>query len=64
MDEARAVLERLDRIEEATDRDELIAELRELVREVEAWVRAEAGLTGLLRGPGPTAATVAAPLIE
>jgi hypothetical protein len=41
MDEARAVLERLERIEQADDRDELIAELRELVREVEAWVRTE-----------------------
>ena len=40
MDEARAVLERLERIEDVADRDELIAELRELVREVEAWVRA------------------------
>ena len=45
MDEARAVLERLDRIEGIADRDELIAELRELVREVEAWVRKEARLT-------------------
>jgi len=41
MDEARAVLERLERIEGVQDRDELIAELRELVREVEAWVRTE-----------------------
>ena len=41
MDEAKAVLERLDRVEQADDRDELIAELREFVREVEAWVRAE-----------------------
>jgi hypothetical protein len=41
MDEARAVLERLERIEQADDREELIAELRELVREVEAWVRTE-----------------------
>ena len=41
MDEARAVLERLERIEQADDQEELIAELRELVREVEAWVRAE-----------------------
>jgi hypothetical protein len=41
MDEARAVLERLERIEAADDREELIAELRELVREVEAWVRTE-----------------------
>lgn len=44
MDEARAVLERLERIEQAEDRDELIAELRELVREVEAWVRVEAAM--------------------
>ena len=41
MDEARAVLDRLDRIEEITDRDELIAELRELVREVEIWAKRE-----------------------
>src|SRR4051794_39888466 len=44
MDEARAALERLERIEETSDRDELIAELRELVREVEAWVRAEGAM--------------------
>jgi uncharacterized protein (UPF0335 family) len=44
MEEARAVLERLERIEETSDRDELIAELRELVREVEAWVRAEGAM--------------------
>ena len=44
MDEARAVLERLERIEDVADRDELIAELRELVREVEAWVTAEAAM--------------------
>jgi triphosphoribosyl-dephospho-CoA synthetase len=44
MDEARAVLERLERIEETSDRDELIAELRELVREVEVWVKAEAAM--------------------
>jgi triphosphoribosyl-dephospho-CoA synthetase len=44
MEEARAVLERLERIEETSNRDELIAELRELVREVEAWVRAEAAM--------------------
>jgi hypothetical protein len=44
MDEARAVLERLERIEDVEDRDELIAELRELVREVEAWVRKEAAM--------------------
>ena len=44
MDEARAVLERLERIEQVTERDELIAELRELVREVEVWVAAEAAM--------------------
>ncbi|MES1248101.1 MAG: hypothetical protein ABUS54_10550 [Actinomycetota bacterium] len=41
MDEARAVLERLDRIERTADRDELMAQLRELVREVEEWAKAE-----------------------
>jgi hypothetical protein len=45
VDEARAVTERLNRIE-ALDREHapaelLLAELRELVREAEAWVRAE-----------------------
>ena len=44
MDEARAVLERLDRIERTTARDALIAELRELVREVAEWVAAEADM--------------------
>jgi hypothetical protein len=41
MDEARAVLERLERIERTTDRADLLAELRELVREVEAWTKVE-----------------------
>jgi Asp-tRNA(Asn)/Glu-tRNA(Gln) amidotransferase C subunit len=45
MDEAHAVMQRLERIE-ALDRERarpetLIAELRELVREAEEWVRAE-----------------------
>lgn len=45
MDEARAVIERLERIE-ALDRDEappgaLLDELRGLVAEAEAWLRAE-----------------------
>lgn len=45
MDEAQAVIERLNRIE-ALDRENapattLLAELRELVREAEAWVRTE-----------------------
>ena len=47
MDEAEAVLERLARIE-ALDREgaparSLIDELRELVREAEAWSRTEGG---------------------
>jgi len=45
MDEARTVLRRLERIE-ALDRerahpDTLLAELRELLREAEEWVRVE-----------------------
>jgi transposase len=45
MDEARAVIRRLDRID-ALERDgatapALLAELRELVREAEAWARLE-----------------------
>ena len=49
MDEARAVVRRLRRIE-ALDREEapaasLLAELRELLTEAEAWVRAEPGGT-------------------
>jgi hypothetical protein len=45
MDEARAVIHRLDRIE-ALDRDdapagELLDELRRLLREAETWLRAE-----------------------
>ena len=50
MDEARAVLERLERIE-ALDRTgvpraELVDELRALVCEAEAWSRAEGGQAG------------------
>ena len=45
MDEAYAVIERLDRIHrlesEGAHSKTLIAELRELVREAEDWVRAE-----------------------
>jgi hypothetical protein len=45
MDEARAVLERLERIEALDARaaapDELLAELRALVREAESWARRE-----------------------
>lgn len=45
MDEARTVLERLDRIEELERLEapagDLLAELRGLVRDAEAWLRAE-----------------------
>ena len=45
MDEARAVLARLDRIEELererAPADVLLAEVRALLAEAEAWVRAE-----------------------
>jgi hypothetical protein len=49
MDEARAVIARLDRID-ALDRERapaavLLAEVRELLVEAEAWVRAEPGGT-------------------
>ena len=47
MDEARAVLARLDRIEalerEGASPDVLLEELRGLVREAEDWVRTEGG---------------------
>jgi hypothetical protein len=49
MDEARAVLARLERIESLDRRGApapiLLAELRELVVEAEAWVRVEPGVT-------------------
>ena len=45
MDEARAVIRRLDRIDtlerEGAAAPTLLAELRELVREAEAWARLE-----------------------
>ena len=45
MDEARVVLNRLDRIEsldrEAAPAAELLEELRDLLREAETWLRAE-----------------------
>jgi len=50
MDEARSVLERLEGIEALERRgspaEVLLAELRELVTEAEAWVRVEPGPTG------------------
>ncbi|MGH3136579.1 MAG: hypothetical protein ACRDPV_08815 [Gaiellaceae bacterium] len=50
MEESRAVLERLERIE-ALDRDgaasvEIVAELRALVEEATAWSRVEGGDAG------------------
>ena len=47
MDEARAVLERLGRIEalerEGAPAPAVLAEVRELLREAEAWIECEAG---------------------
>lgn len=54
MDEARSVLRRLDRIEhldrESAPRALLLAELRALVTDAEAWVRVEAGPTDVAEG--------------
>ena len=55
MDEARAVLDRLSRIE-ALDRDaapagELLDELRGLLREAETWLRAEPDPHGMIKAP-------------
>jgi hypothetical protein len=45
MDEARAIIDRLERIEvlerEGATAQALLAEVRELLREGEAWIRAE-----------------------
>jgi hypothetical protein len=50
MEEARRVLERLDRIESMQRAEagpaELLGELRALLREAEAWARAEGGDAG------------------
>ena len=50
MDEARAVLERLERIETldraGADRSALLAELRALLVDAEAWSRVEGGDAG------------------
>lgn len=54
MDEARSVLRRLDRIEHLDRAGAppavLLGELRALVAEAEAWVRVEAGPTGVAEG--------------
>ena len=51
MDEARAVIRRLDRIDalerEGAAAPALLAELRELVREAEAWARLEGDVRAL-----------------
>jgi hypothetical protein len=50
MEEARAVLERLERIEAldraGAERPELLVELRALLEEAEAWSKAEGGEAG------------------
>jgi hypothetical protein len=50
MDESRAVLERLERIEAldraGANRPELLSELRALLGEAEAWSKAEGGDAG------------------
>lgn len=50
MEEARAVLERLERIDRleraGTPASEMLQEVRALLAEAEAWVRAEPGGTG------------------
>ena len=50
MDEAQAVLQRLKRVEAleraGAPRADLVVELRALVREAEAWSRAEGGEAG------------------
>jgi hypothetical protein len=50
MEEARSVLRRLERIEalerSGSPAEPMLAELRELVAEAEAWVRVEPGPTG------------------
>jgi len=54
MDEARAVLARLERIEElerrGTPPGELLEEVRALLAEAEVWVRSEAGDTSAAEG--------------
>lgn len=66
MDEARTVLARLERIdalrEAAAERPALLGELRALVRESEAWVRAEAALPERTLAAVARAEEVVAPL--
>jgi hypothetical protein len=66
VDEARAVLERLERIEEleraGAARTDLVAELRALVGEAEAWSRAEGGEDGQ-RAVGDLRSALTAPAV-
>jgi hypothetical protein len=63
MDEARAVLDRLERIErlerQGAPRSDLLAELRALVDEAQAWSRAEGGEAGELALDGLRSALTA-----
>ena len=64
VDESRAILERLERVE-ALDRDgappgELIAELRALLGEAESWARADGGDAGARAVEGLRAALATA----
>jgi hypothetical protein len=65
MDEARAVLRRLERID-ALEREgappaALLAELHELVREAEAWARREGDERALAAADAVAAATAVVP---
>jgi Tfp pilus assembly protein PilN len=68
MDEARRVLERLDRIEalerERAPASELLAELRALVGEAEAWLRAEAEPAGAVEALAACRAALASETAE
>ena len=65
MDEARVVLERLERIAEldraGAERSELLDELRALVDEAQAWSRAEGGAAGARAVDGLRSALVTSP---
>jgi hypothetical protein len=66
VDEARAVLERLERIEEldraGAARAELLDELRALLHEAEAWSRTEGGGAGVRAVDGLRSALAAFPV--
>jgi hypothetical protein len=66
MDEARAVLERLERIDEletaGAAKPELLVELKALLREAEAWSRTEGGEVAECAVDGLRAALTKAPV--